>query len=296
MAVLGFGALALVALAPFGCSSDPATGTTGDGGTSDGSTAAYTLDNVCDQVLPKLCAQRKSCCQSQPGGFNEAQCLAFEKRDCEKNVAEVKAGTMTFDPTNIDACLAKLGPYVDRCRVPISEALLLFNELATLCKIFAGKVAEGGNCERSEQCATSGDQLANCTAGKCKLTKLQGAGATCSFGGPTEEFCKSGLFCDANVAKSPPSGTCKTATVPGQPCDAQNAFNFQCGLGYYCDKASAKCTAAKNEGATCENALECNSLDCDIPPGGATGSCTAVAPIAKDEECGQSPSDAGGGG
>lgn len=253
---------------PLACSSD-------DGGTTG---PTYTVDNVCAQTLPKVCAARKSCCEKAAFPYDAAGCEANEKTDCDKNVAEVKVGTMTFDGSKVDPCLAKLQPLLDKCYLSFTEISSFIADLK-VCQVFVGKVAVGGTCDRDAQCAPpagANEQVA-CTSGKCVLTKLLAEGAACKLESGVTEYCASGTFCDADFTKMPYVGTCKKALAVGEACDTKP---FGCGLGNNCDMATKKCTAGKAEGAACANDIECASLSC-----GTAKTCTKGDPMVDAKQC-----------
>jgi hypothetical protein len=265
----------------------------GSGGTSaggsGGGTTGYTLDTVCAQVTPKICAGRKSCCTTE-GAFDEAKCEAFELMKCQANVAEVKAGTMTFDGSHIDECLTKIQPLLDGCvaTIPIIEKAV--TDLKLCNTIFQGKKMAGDACTEDAQCAqpTAAGSSAGCDAktNQCSTTTFADLGAACAFGAPANTFCKSGLYCDADFTKNPVVGTCKTATALGATCDKTKVNDLECGLGFYCEGTSSACVKAKDGGAACTGAIECQSLACTIPMGAKAGTCAPLDPLVKSKECG----------
>lgn len=261
-----------------------------DGATASdgGATTTYTLDNVCDLTAPKVCAQRVGCC-TQSGGYDEAGCLTNTKADCAKNVAEVRAGTMTFDGSNIDACLAKLAPIVDKCRLEFPDLQSIITAFSG-CRVFAGNLGEGVACERDEQCkpATTNDAFVSCskTTHKCQTIRLLSAGANCAFKDGISAVCGSGLYCDAATSgANAGEGTCKTALALGAQCAV--AQPFQCGLGAYCDGTTHQCTKSKPGGSACENVLQCASLKCEKTGDAGTGTCAPQEPLLKASDCGK---------
>jgi hypothetical protein len=251
---------ALAASLP-GCSPDPAP------------EGPYTIDDVCDRLPSKICAQRKSCC-TKGGSFNEAGCVAFETSNCQKNVADVKAGKMTFAPDSIGACMAAIEPWASQCFLS-SDDLFAYAEASNACrKVFVGQVAKDGACDRSEQCAlpTSPKESSFCEFdGKCALVRYIPEGTACDLGAANGELCDQGLYCDVEPQQT--LGTCKKVTAVGAACDAQSVANLECGLDAYCDMASAKCTASKNGGEACASPLECRSFVCEA------NKCTNAGPI-----------------
>lgn len=277
-ALLSFLALGLVA-AP-GC-----------GGSSDsGSSSSYSLDTVCATVTPQLCTDRQACCESANIGYDDAGCKQHELDSCNANVDEVKAGSMTFDPTTIDTCLAYVKQLDATCRLSIADVADTFAKLAPCQHIFAGQLVEGASCERDGQCAHSSDPDVSVSCDKttkvCTWRRLLSEGEACELGtGAKPDFCTSGLYCDVALAQTQPlKGTCKTATPIGSACDKTKTFNLECGLGNYCDAQTGLCTAGKGDGEACDataGGLECASLNCDK----TAGKCVAPDPLVDSVDC-----------
>lgn len=259
----------------------------GEGGATDGGTgAAYTLDNVCDRTAPLLCNLRKSCCEKSHG-YDEAACLARAKADCLTDVADTRAGRMTFHPELIDGCIAKFERIFDACFETV-DLLLQAADIAD-CRIFRGQLDEGARCERDSQCKSGPPgAFVDCNEERqsCTYTRFFQDGEACRYGDGAGGFCAKGLYCDAPLGGSTAPGTCKKATPVGSNCDTIKIISTECGLGAYCDKGSGKCTAAKDEGATCESAFECKSLQCESSSGSGRR-CQKADPIVSEIECGK---------
>lgn len=255
----------------------------GDDSGTGGSGAApkYTLENVCAQIAPELCAARENCCLSS-GAYDETACISFETAQCDKNVADVKAGLMTFDGDSIDACTVALKPYADKCYLTITDFYDAAADLAPCSKVFAGKLKEGSVCERDAQCESSlsDKEFVSCdnTTKKCKTTRFLPNGAACALSTTASEFCDKDLYCDADLLSM--KGTCKPATPVGGACTpGPGGFNLQCGLGYYCDGTTKVCTVAKGKDEPCALLLECQSLSC------TGGVCKGPDPLYSKEQC-----------
>jgi hypothetical protein len=268
----------------------PATdgGTDGSSTTSSSSSGstggAYTLDDVCDRTAPKICALRKSCCEKSHG-YDEAACIANSKADCAKDVADVRGGRMTFHPELIDPCIAKFQPILDACFETID---LLFQAASIAeCRIFQGQLDEGARCERDSQCKSGpAGSFVDCNSEReaCTYTRFFKEGEACRYGDSAGGFCEKGLYCDAPLGSSVP-GTCKKATPVGSSCDTLKLISTECGLGAYCDRGTGKCTAAKDDGATCDTAFECKSLRCESGGSGSGRKCQKPQPIVTESEC-----------
>jgi hypothetical protein len=265
-------------------SSSNGIGGSSDAGADGAAQSAYTLDDVCEKVAPKICAMRKSCCQDV-STYDEAGCIAHEKTECGKDVADVRAGRATFHPDDIDGCLVKLQPFFDTCYLTF-DLLYRVAELLETCRVFEGKLAEGAACERDSQCTSAPGAFAGCDKDSktCKLTRFFAEGEACSLGANAGGFCGKGLYCDADLGKNPPTGTCKKATPLGSACNAANPVNLECGLGSYCEKTTKVCTAGKTGGAPCASDLECASISCAGGSGSAK-TCKPTQALVSPEQC-----------
>ncbi|MEZ4262116.1 MAG: hypothetical protein R3B36_23755 [Polyangiaceae bacterium] len=260
-------------------------GASADGASADGRVAtAYTLDDVCATIPAKICALRKPCCE-QTSTYDEAKCIAYEKAQCEKDVADARAGKATFYPERIDPCLVKLEPVFKRdCSLTFDVLYEIVDELRD-CNVFDGSLPEGAACERGSQCkhSTAPGELTGCDddTKKCSTTKLLGENAPCALADGESGFCGKGLYCDADLSKQPASGTCKKATARGEQCDAtKRPLSLECGLGNYCEPTTSKCTAGNPGGAACIKAEEykCASFKCD-------GASCRASTLVKDVDC-----------
>jgi hypothetical protein len=266
--------LALSGCLFLGCggSSDTPSGSSGSG--------AYTLDNVCDQIAPKLCDLRKPCCTASGTGFDQTGCEANMKSQCALDVAAAKAGDETFDASQIDACLAKLPDIFAKCTLTATDLQTIPIELR-ICNSFVGKKGEGAACTRNSECAQSADantfvscsdQTKTCT--KLTIAKL-GDGCDAAKG----TLCDVGLYCNAPALAT--AGTCKTATSAGQSCARPAIGNPECGIGSYCDATSTTCMAGKAAREACTLPGQCASAKCD------NGTCSVGTPFVKAAECGK---------
>ena len=262
-------------------------GNVSDAPVGDAGGSNYTLDDVCDRTASKVCALRAACCQST-GGYDEATCITREKEDCAKNVAEVRANTMTFAPALIDPCLAKVGPVIAACFFDLSKFESVAKTLNE-CRIFAGSLGEGVACERDAQCKPSADAnaFASCNdqTKKCTTTRFLSAAANCELKDGLNALCGTGLYCDAPLV-GPAKGTCKSALALGAEC-APAMRPLECGLGAYCDGDTKKCTETRGGGEPCNNALQCDSLKCVRAGDAGTGTCAPQEPLAKARSCGR---------
>jgi hypothetical protein len=244
------------------------------GSSDDSSGDNYTLDNVCDLLPPKICAAEQGCCSSSGIGFDQTGCEDYQKSECQKNVADAKAGTMTFNAGSIDSCLSQIKTVFDACRIPPFELEQYLGALGTCANVFVGQKDIGAACDRDAECKPGGpDEFVNCseTTKKCARATWVGSGAACGFDPNALALCKSGLYCD------PTSSTCKTSVPKGQTCTPAAG---ECGLGLYCELASQTCVDAKAEGEACVSAFECRSIGCTALK------CDPVDPVVHADGCG----------
>ncbi|MDC3961131.1 hypothetical protein [Polyangium jinanense] len=251
------------------------------GDDTDGTTPPpkYTLDNVCAQIAPQLCEVRKTCCE-KGDGYDEAACITYETEVCEKNVADVQAGLMTFDGNSIDACLVAMKPYADKCFLTIPDYYNAPEDLAPCSKVFAGKLTDGSTCERDAQCASSVEkrEIVECDddTKKCSATRFLPLDAACKVEANAKEVCDQGLYCDYDFLAM--EGLCKPAKKLGEAC-TPSPIQLSCGLNAYCDADTKVCTEAKVEGSACQSPLECQSLKCNAM------ACGPIDPLFDGEQC-----------
>jgi hypothetical protein len=223
----------------------------------------YTLENVCTKTPALNCAVRESCCTQAASGYVESGCLADVTAECEKNVADVKAGIMTFDGSSIDACAAALQPFADQCFLEITDLFKLPTDLAPCAQIFVGQLKDGDTCERTAQCQSSlsDREIVQCDEAtkKCTTTKFLPLDSPCKLSQTITEFCDTGLYCDFDLLSM--KGTCKTATALGGACNP-GTLSLECGLGFKCDPMTSVCVESGDEGAACTTPLDCKSVNC----------------------------------
>src|SRR5689334_22877868 len=101
------------------CGGSSDSGLSGTGGVASGGSAGggdkYPLAEVCAKLAPIGCGYSKGCCEQSGFGYDENGCVQHAIADCEKNVAEVNAGTMTYDANQIDACLPAFEKLLNQC-------------------------------------------------------------------------------------------------------------------------------------------------------------------------------------
>lgn len=221
----------------------------------------YTLENVCSKIAAPTCAMRKSCCD-QASGYDEAGCIAEATAECEANVADVKAGIMTFDGEFIDACIAATQPYSDKCFLTVNDLYGIPADLEPCTHVFAGQLAESAACERTEQCKSSvADReftRCNTSTKKCTTYTFLAKDAACTISPAATKLCDEGLYCKALIL----DGKCAPTTPLGSTCTPKQPFTLECGLGNACDSATTTCVEGKKDGEACSLPVDCQSVTC----------------------------------
>lgn len=244
------------------CSSDDDDKGGGPGGSGNGG-GQYTLDNLCEQAAAKQCTDIKACCDSTGVGYDEGGCLEAARKDCDRQVALVKAGKRTFDSNAVNGCLAGMKAAFDKCEMTLSEATGLEDLVAACDRVFVGTVEAGGACEHDEDCkpASEDNEYAICDEGTCAylITSL-GEGADCD----DMRQCAEGLYCAPGdmAGPAPGAGLCEKRKAIGEACE-QSFFSAACVEGSYCDVQTSQCVAMKSVGAECTVLFECDSLKCE---------------------------------
>jgi hypothetical protein len=256
----------------------------GNGGSAAGGSGGYTLEDVCQKTAPIGCALDQPCCTQSGFGFDQNGCVQAAVDSCMKDVAEVKAGTMKFDPSGVDACIANLKPYLQECVIKSNEMFPLFDALAPCQSIWIGTLPAGAACERDEQCAPTGDPyvFVSCddTSKTCRHFARLGLNQPCELSDNAPGACDTGLYCDAALIGVPPyQGMCRAATAIGAPCNTFKPYNLECGFGFYCNQSTGVCTSAKIGGASCAETVECQTLTCTL------GQCAAQKPLVQQATC-----------
>lgn len=252
----------------------------GTDGTPTTGSDAYALDGVCKTVPKTLCSDRMACCTTSGVAYDQAGCEAHETQVCESNVADVKAGKMTYDRAKVEVCLGKVSAFAAACKSDVASLLATLPTLAD-CAIFEGQKKEGEPCDRNEECARDPmvTSFAVCDETKhvCKLTRFAGMGEPCVIAEP-QTLCKTGFACDFDQKTL--GGFCVPQKAIGDAC--KPPLDATCGLGNGCDGATSKCVAGKAVGAsTSLGGFDCASLKAD-----ASGkACAAPDPLFDAVDC-----------
>jgi hypothetical protein len=197
------------------------------------------------------------------GVFDASGCEGYEKTQCQKNVAEVRANAMTFEPDKVPVCLGKLEQHAKDCEPSWAEE----GDLLDLrqCRFFVGTLPPGKTCERDEQCGSGDGASVGVCAGSldapsCVVFAFVGEGSTCSNGTfvqtPFYE-CSGDTQCVISVPGE--AGICTKITPLGQACDPV-ADLLACGEDAYCK--DGRCAPLEPGGTPCADLLSCRSFVC----------------------------------
>jgi hypothetical protein len=250
----------VLALGVAACSSSPT-----DEGTAKTPTMPDTtvFDN-CVDFATRLCADGEGCCRSAYGDFSADGCLATFKREvCRPGADAVKAGKATFNEGAVDDCLAAHAAAHAVCVPTWKQALELRKKIYSACRVLDGTAAPGSGCGTGITCKhPAGMATADCVKNVCRVIEILPEGAECPFPSGSVSVCDDGLACDAPGLGT--SGHCVKAVATAGSCDASVLEGTDCGLGNFCDPATAQCQVASNVGGTgCAQSNECVSFECD---------------------------------
>ena len=228
------------------------------------------------------CAAARTCCakQSDPVHLDDCE-AAFGKRD--QTSQGLRRGTVTIDAADLAKCQAAYEAAAISCEE---------NGVLDACAgIVHGKVAEGGACLLSQECAGTGPRVCVVTGGQdtpgvCKATPGGKVGDLCSLTCRPHEICSFTVYGVSDSSLTPcleSDGVfCSRDAVPAK-CEAIHAIGAscenddQCGFLGYCDsQASHTC---KKRGqlndacGTCIASLMCKDGKCQSPPLTVGGTC-----------------------
>jgi hypothetical protein len=145
---------------------------------------------------------------------------------CSQVAAAVAAHKVTFDGSQLDACVAGLA----------AQACNDGSYPAACGNLFLGTVPDGGPCNDAIECSGSSVCIGSTCPGMC--------GAGVGVGGDcTVNPCALGLNCIYNTTTS--TTNCQTVLKSGAPC---NPAADACDYGLYCDSMTSHCLAQRTSG------------------------------------------------
>jgi hypothetical protein len=234
-------------------------GGAGNGGGGDGG-GGTSLQTFCARVQATLVARDAECL-----GEPMAASAALDNLDpCAAWTSAAVAGTMEFDATNADACLAAL------------EALPCTGLVPSICLgVLGGRLPPGATCNAGRdilvysECAGDAQCMVGGT-GTCDGTCVTRAadGNSCGEGQPcvlTDE-------CDGRT------GRCAPLPREGETCGVTSLF--PCAEGLYCsDAINGGTCQPRHASGTCSNPDECvEPAVCNVSSLQPTSTCEAPPP------------------
>jgi hypothetical protein len=251
----------VLALGVAACSSTP---TDDVKGAPPGSGADTSVFDACVAFATELCADAEGCCTDSYGGFDQDGCVTTFKRDvCRPGADAVNAGKAVFDEDAVPGCLVAQAEAHRVCVPTWRQTLELRKKIYAACRVIDGKSPPGSGCSIAATCRRpEGNATVECIKNVCTVIEVLAEGAACPFPSGSVSVCDEGLTCDAPGLGS--SGHCVPAPATGTACDSNVLESTACGLGSYCDTASAECRLASNLGGSgCAQSTECVSFECD---------------------------------
>ncbi len=253
-------------------------GTTGDGGSGGGSDTPLPDGKTCAQMGDAICgAEAKACCGTLNLAYDEAACRTSVNYWCNFQVDAANAGSTTYDPTQLAACVKGWRESFAVCNISWID----WGKKSLPCaQLFNGTKAPGQSCTSEVECQAEPGFIAYCDTretmatsdDRCRQYGFVAEGKPCNYTGTTIRYCDVGLYCDYGVSPA----VCKKSRAAGESCPGGQ--DPSCGYDHVC--VGGKCALGKPGGSDCTDATECGSWACE---GGKCDSTTF--PLATSETC-----------
>jgi len=233
-------------------------------------------------TVKAYCAAARACCAQQSDPVHLDDCESgFATRD--QTSQGLLRGTVSIDPADLAKCLAAYEAAATSCEE---------NGVLDACAgIVKGRVAEGGACVLSQDCAGEGPHVCHVTGGQdapgvCKATPGGKIGDECSLTCRPNELCSftvygvsdspltpclesEGVFCNNDAVPT----VCAALHALDAPCERDD----ECGFTAYCDGGGSH--TCKKRGqlndacGMCIASLMCKDGKCQSPPLTVGGTC-----------------------
>ena len=235
-------------------------GTDTTGQTTTGTPAqTVPLEKASTEMAKVFCGIVFSCCDATemmavlgdftPAPTTQAECESTVLQPIEEEIfaglkAGVAAGRLDYDAAKAASCFAKAD---GQCNLYKED---IFSKQPECANVFIAKVADGGDCAQSNECAVSTSTCigaSDVALGKCTPPTTEGQ--------PCPDYnCAAGLVCSSDAMP-----VCIKPNADGVAC----VTDSECTSGY-CDFMTAKCTAKKANGEACDSPSACKDGWCDV--------------------------------
>lgn len=222
-------------------------GSTGDD-TGATSTAVIPRERFAARFADAICENIGGCCQSSGFQYDAAKCKLAASEALPPSTADTD-----YDPSAAAACIEAVTNAARACRKVWDAEALSCN------RAYRGRVATGGACIHTAECAQPAHGGAWCEEGVCKADTAAQFGercsATCTELGTSGGECSSteasddvpnGATCWKNDGLVCSKGVCAEVQRVGQPCT-----NDECADGAYCKQGT--CAALVPIGQPCSD-------------------------------------------
>jgi hypothetical protein len=249
---------------------------------SRGNSGPVPIDRLVDELTSAQCELLVRCHFVSDQAFCRGWIGLFDMKDRFNSlgaiVGRVHAGTIHYDDVAASACL-------DAVRSGACEEVSGSTAISAPCdKVFAGSIADGGQCVADVECS------AGSFCSRPGAQGVQACSGTCMTGGircNTDSQCGSGQVCDLAAYTETTNGSCATPTPPGAANQACGT-NHRCQPGLYCTTSSGTptCVPLGQAGQPCEfsGVGGCApGLICAFDDQGQSATC--MAPAAKGQPC-----------
>jgi hypothetical protein len=216
---------------------------------------------TCDAIVAAVCGPDTApCCTKHGFTWGESGCKSVMSGYCGGQVDAVKAGTMTYDASYLDACAKS---WVSELKTCDMDFITYIKSTFACAQLFNGTKAPGDACDPTlYECKAPKGGAAWCdqAAKRCRVYTVVPKGGGCNYYGSTIRYCDSGLYCDLTS----PTSTCLDALKTGEACAGPD--DLACGLDNVCK--DNKCAPGLPKDALCGSNPECASYQC------TAGKCT----------------------
>ncbi len=199
---------------------------------------------LAERLADVLCNALASCCGEQGLGGIAADCRAAYQAEYERELADVSALAVAYDPFRAGACIANAAARLQGCSYQGLRA-----HLTACVNAFVGTRGIGEECTEDLECARQQGKEVYCAS-------RHSSPNTCQLSlGPDEpcalEGCQAGLFCDLSTLTCQPQRASGDCSLQIDACSQDSA----------CSPAFV-CAPKLGAGEACQLSLQCESGAC----------------------------------